>query len=71
VFSNEGGAFSDVWAALKVLEEDRARFLGFGSGCCIRARLVSPSGEQVQFAGLPDDLKRGIVKARFLNTENG
>ena len=65
---NEGGRFDRVWSRLGAVgAAARARVLGFGSGCCIRARLVS-DGVTYNFATLSDPVKLKIVK-RQLETD--
>lgn len=64
--ANDWELHADVWAALGVHDGDKGRRarLGFGVGCCIKARCVGPSGLSVSFATLPDDVKRRLVQSK-------
>jgi len=63
VFENAGGRFNLVWRLLGASgRAARARVLGFGVGCCIRARVLA-RGVVLNFATLPDKTKLEIVKS--------
>ena len=62
VCPDSAGRFSDVWAALNVAPADRARFMGFGSGCCIKAHVEGAGGRSIPFATLPDGAKLMLGK---------
>ncbi len=36
--------------------------MGFGTGCCIKARAVSTIGTEIDFAGLPPDIKAELAR---------
>lgn len=62
VIADKGGEFSDVWQAIRASTwDERARVMGFGVGCCIRARAFW-DGKQSNFATLPAAVKRWVSR---------
>jgi hypothetical protein len=43
-------------------KDEAMKVLGIGAGCCVKARVMTVGGQQLDFAAMPDDQKVGAVR---------